>query len=100
MHCFHLLDNEEVVVADGTELPDLDAAREHARQVARELTFKRDGMAPAEVVTMGDVRARQRTGIIILLDGQFREPGNRQTPPGSRRIHESNIRLTLFSRPA
>jgi hypothetical protein len=44
MHCFHLLDNEEVVVADGTELPDLDAAREHARQVARELTFKRDGM--------------------------------------------------------
>jgi hypothetical protein len=41
---FYLLDNEEVVDSDGTELPDLDAAREHARQVARELTFKRDGM--------------------------------------------------------
>ena len=41
---FYLLDSEEVVDSDGTELPDLDAAREHARQVARELTFKRDGM--------------------------------------------------------
>jgi hypothetical protein len=44
MYYFHLLDNEEVVDSDGTELPDLDAAREHAKQVARELTFKRDGM--------------------------------------------------------
>jgi len=41
---FYLLDSEEVADSDGTELPDLDAAREHARQVARELTFKRDGM--------------------------------------------------------
>jgi hypothetical protein len=44
MYYFYLLDSEEVVDSDGTELPDLDAAREHAKQVARELTFKRDGM--------------------------------------------------------
>jgi hypothetical protein len=44
MYYFHLHDNEDVVDADGTELPNLEAAREHARQVARELTFKRDGM--------------------------------------------------------
>jgi hypothetical protein len=44
MYYFYLLDNEEVVDSDGTELPDLDAAREHAKQVASELTFKRDGM--------------------------------------------------------
>jgi hypothetical protein len=44
MYFFNLLDNEEVVDSDGTELPDLAAARQHARQVVRELTFKRDGM--------------------------------------------------------
>jgi hypothetical protein len=44
MYFFYLLDKEEVVDSDGTELPDLDAARHHATQVARELTFKRDGM--------------------------------------------------------
>jgi hypothetical protein len=44
MYYFCLHDNEDVVDADGTELPDLDSARKHARQVVRELTFKRDGM--------------------------------------------------------
>jgi len=44
MYYFYLLDYEEVIDSDGTELPDLDAAREHAKQVARELTFRRDGM--------------------------------------------------------
>jgi hypothetical protein len=44
MYYFYLLDKDEVVDSDGTELPDLDAAREHAKQVARELTFRRDGM--------------------------------------------------------
>jgi hypothetical protein len=39
-----LLDNEEVVDSDGTEPPDLAAAPQHATHVARELTFKRDGM--------------------------------------------------------
>jgi len=44
MYYFCLHDNEDVVDADGTDLPDLDSAREHARQVVRELTFRRDGM--------------------------------------------------------
>jgi uncharacterized protein DUF6894 len=44
MYFFHLLDNEEVADSDGTELPDLAAARQHAKQVVSELTFKRDGM--------------------------------------------------------
>jgi len=44
MYFFYLLDDEEVVDNDGTELTDIDAAREHARQVARELMFRRDGM--------------------------------------------------------
>jgi hypothetical protein len=44
MYYFHLLDNDEVIDSDGTELPDLQAAREHAGQVVRELMFRRDGM--------------------------------------------------------
>ena len=44
MYFFNLLDNEEVVDSDGTDLPNLAAARQHAAQVVRELTFKRDGM--------------------------------------------------------
>ena len=44
MYYFCLHDSEDVVDAEGTELPDLDAARNHATQVARELMFKRDGM--------------------------------------------------------
>lgn len=41
---FHLLDNDSVVDVDGTELPNLEAAREHAAVVVRELMFKRSGM--------------------------------------------------------
>jgi hypothetical protein len=44
MYFLWLHDSDEVVEAEGTELPDLDAARAYAKQVARELTFKRDGM--------------------------------------------------------
>jgi hypothetical protein len=44
MYFFCLHDHDEVVEADGTDLPDLDSALAHARQVARELTFKRNGM--------------------------------------------------------
>jgi hypothetical protein len=54
--CLH--DNDDVIDADGTNLPDLDSAREHARQVMRERTFRRDGDVGAELVTVDDVGAR------------------------------------------
>ena len=41
---FHLCDNDLIVDSDGTELPDIDAARTHANGVARELMFKSDGL--------------------------------------------------------
>ena len=44
MYYFCLCSNDDVSDVDGTELPDLDAARHHAGQVARELMFNRDGM--------------------------------------------------------
>jgi len=44
MYYFHLRNNTEVEDHDGTDLPDVDAAREHASGVARELTFKSSGM--------------------------------------------------------
>jgi hypothetical protein len=44
MFYFHLDDEEVVKDIDGTNLIDLPAARDHAAGVARELTFKSDGM--------------------------------------------------------
>jgi len=41
---FCLRDDESVADTEGMDLPDLDAARDHASTVARELTFGRDGM--------------------------------------------------------
>ena len=38
---FCLSDDEPITDDRGTELPDLSAAREHAKQVVRELTFHR-----------------------------------------------------------
>ena len=44
MYYFHLRDNEPILDVDGTELIDIEAAQDHARGVARELTFKTDGI--------------------------------------------------------
>jgi hypothetical protein len=44
MYYFCLHDRDEVSDIEGTELPNLEAAREHAATVGRELTFKREGM--------------------------------------------------------
>jgi hypothetical protein len=44
MYYFFLSDNEDIVDADGTDLPDLDAARDHAGCVVDELMFRRSGM--------------------------------------------------------
>ena len=41
---FFLRGDVDVADAEGTELPDLDAARKHAVTVAHELMFRRDGM--------------------------------------------------------
>jgi hypothetical protein len=39
MFYFHLYDDEHILDSDGTDLINVDAAREHAAGVARELTF-------------------------------------------------------------
>jgi hypothetical protein len=44
LYFFHLFDNETLRDNEGTDLIDLDAARVHANRVARELTFKSDGI--------------------------------------------------------
>jgi hypothetical protein len=41
---FHLDDDEKLVDTDGTDLVDVDAAREHAAAVARELTANSFGL--------------------------------------------------------
>ena len=45
MYYFHLRDQDDIMDVDGTDLADIDAAREHADTVARELTFKTTGIS-------------------------------------------------------
>ncbi len=40
MYYFHLRNHDQISDVDGTELPGIEAVREHAETVARELTFK------------------------------------------------------------
>ena len=44
MYYFNLIDDDTVVDTDGTELPDVGAARTHATGVARELTAHGGGI--------------------------------------------------------
>jgi len=44
MYYFHLSNDEKVLDVDGTHLADPAAARSHALGVARELTFKSEGL--------------------------------------------------------
>jgi hypothetical protein len=48
MYYFNLRDQDEITDDDGTDLADIDAAREHADTVARELTFKTSGILGEE----------------------------------------------------
>jgi hypothetical protein len=48
MYYFHLRDQDKITDVDGTDLADIDAAREHADTVARELTFKTTGILGEE----------------------------------------------------
>ena len=47
MYYFNLNDHDTVVDIDGTDLPDLGAARIHATGVARELTSNGGGILSA-----------------------------------------------------
>jgi hypothetical protein len=44
MYYFHLCDDETLKDDNGTDLIDAASARDHAAGVARELTFKSEGM--------------------------------------------------------
>jgi hypothetical protein len=44
MYYFHLRDQDTITDIDGTELADVEAARDHANAVARELTTKTSGI--------------------------------------------------------
>ena len=48
MYYFHLRDNDKITDVDGTELANLDAARDHADGVAQELMFKSAGILGEE----------------------------------------------------
>jgi Domain of unknown function (DUF6894) len=48
MYYFHLRDTDAIMDMDGTDLADIDAAREHADTVAHELTFKTTGILGEE----------------------------------------------------
>ena len=48
MYYFHLSNDEKVLDVDGTNLANVAAARTHAFGVARELTFKSQGMLDQE----------------------------------------------------
>ena len=48
MYYFHLRDQDHITDVDGTDLADIDAAREPADTVARELTFKTTGILGEE----------------------------------------------------
>ena len=48
MYYFHLRDNEPILDPDGTDLINVDAARDHADIVARELMFRTDGILGEE----------------------------------------------------
>lgn len=48
MYYFDLRDTDIINDVDGTELADIEAAREHADTVARELTFKSSGILGEE----------------------------------------------------
>jgi len=44
MYYFHLSNDDKVTDVDGTDLANVAAARIHAIRVARELTFKSEGL--------------------------------------------------------
>jgi hypothetical protein len=61
MYYFHLRDNEPILDKDGTELIDMVAAEDHAQIVARELTFKTDGIL-GEVWSMWSMHVEDADG--------------------------------------
>ena len=77
MYHFCLRDTDELNDVDGTVLSDLDAARSHATQVARELMFKRDSMLHQDwarwTMSVRDT-AGQELLSFVLTDFQHTKP--------------------------
>jgi len=101
IYYFCLHDNDDVVDADGTELPDLDSAHEHARRVTRELTFKRAGMLERRW-SQWTMSVRDGSGEVLLsfclsdVETDSRPTEAPVNPPSAlKSAHESDIRLTL-----
>jgi hypothetical protein len=65
MYYFHLRDNEPILDPDGTDLIDLEAARDHADNVARELMFKTDGIL-GEAWSMWSMHVEDNDGLELF----------------------------------
>ena len=68
MYYFHLRDNEPILDSDGTDLIDVEAARAHADIVARELTFKTDGIL-GEAWSMWSMHVADAEGLELFSFG-------------------------------
>ena len=65
MYYFHLRDNVPILDEDGTLLIDIDAAQDHAHVVARELTFKTDGIL-GEAWSMWSMHVEDADGLELF----------------------------------
>ena len=65
MYYFHLRDNEMIEDVDGTELTDIQAARGHANNVARELMFRNDEML-GEAWSMWSMHVHDSNGLELF----------------------------------
>lgn len=68
MYYFHLRDQDTISDMDGTELPDLEAAREHANAVANELTYKTGGIQ-GEPWSMWSMVVHDHDGVEVFSFG-------------------------------
>ena len=65
MYYFHLRDNKSILDVDGTDLIDMDQARDHAEGVARELMFKTDGIS-GEAWSMWSMHVHDGDGLELF----------------------------------
>ena len=68
MYYFHLRDQDDIMDVDGTDLADIEAAREHADTVARELTFKTTGIS-GEPWSKWDMVVHDHDGVELFSFG-------------------------------
>lgn len=99
MYYFNLNDDETVVDTDGTDLPNVGAARIHATGVARELTSNGGGILTESWSgwTMS-VRDARGTELFSLTMSDF--GGSQNIKPGSERhraVAEAPVKTGMFS---